>query len=233
MKRHLAAVAMSVLLVLAACGGGSDGPVTSMPNSEADTISVGVVDVVPPLSSMTSSFTHRGVSTSYYFPTELAGWLHIRGDIDAVPGDAAFGVAENQTQGVLEPWAMGDRSDVSLASNPALSGHVRWHGMFMGAGIGVVVGSDADLSINLETLDGWLDLTRMGYWTQFTDVAPGTGIRWGDGDLSYAVEVSRNTFTSVGGDDGAVEGIFVGASHEGMAGTLKRNDLVGAFGGSR
>jgi hypothetical protein len=73
----------------------------------------------------------------------------------------------------------------------------------------------------------------MEYWTRFEDIAPGTGNLWGDGGLSYTVKVSGNAFTGVGGDDGAVEGIFVGLAHEGMAGTLKRNDLVGAFGGSR
>ena len=220
--------ALGSVLILAACGGGSDGPVASKP----ETISVGVVDEVPPLSSMTRGITYRGVSTSISYE-QFGGWLHIRGDINAVPGEAAFGVAENVGQGILEPWAMGDKPEMSLARNPALSGHVRWHGMFMGYGIGVVVGSDADLSINLETMDGYFELSRMGYWTRFEDIAPGTGNRWGDGDLGYAVQISGSTFTSVDGDDGAVEGIFVGASHEGMAGTLKRNDLIGAFGGSR
>ena len=97
----------------------------------------------------------------------------------------------------------------------------------------IVVAADADLSINLETMDGYFELTRMGYWNSFAEIYPGTGTRWGDGDLRYVVEVSGSTFTSVDGDDGAVEGIFVGSAHEGMAGTLKRNDLVGAFGGSR
>ena len=225
--------ALGSALILAACGGGGNEPVTSKPDPEPETISVGVVDVVPPLSSMSPSFTYRGVSTSVSFPAELGEWLHIRGDIHAVPGEAAFGVAENKNQGVLEPWAMGDGPEVPLASNPVLSGHARWHGMFMGYGIGVVVGSDADLSIDLETLEGFFELSRMGYWARFEDIAPGTGNLWGDGNLSYTVNVSGSTFTSVGGDDGVVEGIFVGPAHEGMAGTLKRNDLVGAFGGSR
>jgi len=33
----------------------------------------------------------------------------------------------------------------------------------MGYGIAVVVGSDADLSIDLETLEGFFELNRMGY----------------------------------------------------------------------
>ena len=220
---------LAIVLALSACGGGGGGPTSSQP----DSVSVGVVDVAPPLASMTRSLSYRGVSTSYSFPDKLGGWLHIRGDIDAVPGGAAFGVAANNNQGVLEPWAMRPEPASLLSENAALSGYVRWHGMFMGYGANVVVASDADLSIDLETLDGYFELSRMGYWTSFEDVSPGTGAVWGTGGLSYVVDVSGNTFTSVSGPDGAVEGIFVGAAHEGMAGTLKRNDLVGAFGGSR
>ena len=228
-RMAMIAAALSGVLILAACGGGGgSGPTASQP----DPVSVGVVDVAPALASMTPHLSYRRVSTSYSFPDQLGGWLHIRGDIDAVPG-AAFGVAANNNQGVLEPWAMGPEPASLLSENAALSGYVRWHGMFMGYGVGVVVASDADLSIDLETLDGYFELSRMGYWTSFTDVAPGTGTIWGTGSLGYVVDISGNTFTSVGGADGAVEGIFVGAAHEGMAGTLRRNDLVGAFGGSR
>ena len=90
--------------------------------------------------------------------------------------------------------------------------------------------------VQLNTLTGDLDFTDMERWE--TGAAPGqigTGTRWGDGDLHYAIEVTGNSFwrTWESGDAGAVRGTFIGVAHEGMAGTLKRDDLDAAFGASR
>ena len=156
--------------------------------------------------------------------------LHIRGDIDAVDG-AAFGVADRN--GLVQPWAYGPTPHTNLADNTALSGTASWSGLLMGYGFGTVVGGDADMSIGLSTLRGELDFTNLEYWSAFADVSPGTGTTWGDGELDYTVRVRGNTFVQTGGDAGIVTGAFFGAGHEGMGGTLNRDDLAAAFGGSR
>ena len=56
---------------------------------------------------------------------------------------------------------------------------------------------------------------------------------WGDGDLSYDIAVEGNVFARTGGDDGQITGAFFGASHEGMGGTLVRDDLGAGFAGNR
>ena len=48
--------------------------------------------------------------------------------------------------------------------------------------------------------------------------------------------MTDNGFRNVLGDDyedGFVTGTFLGAEHEHMGGTVKRTDMVAAFGGSR
>ena len=167
---------------------------------------------------------------------ELGPWastsLHIRGDIDAVDG-AAFGVAVRN--GLSQPWAHGPTPWTNLADNPDLLGMVSWDGVLIGFDrqTGDHVGADADLDLDLGTLAGDLDFTSMRAWEAADLFGSGTGAVWGDGDLSYAIGVRGNTFVQTGGDDGIVTGIFVGARHEGMAGTLQRDDLAAAFGGSR
>ena len=61
----------------------------------------------------------------------------------------------------------------------------------------------------------------------------GSATLWDDGHLSYTVEVRGNTFTRIGGDSGIVTGAFLGTEHQAMGGTLQRDDLSAAFGGSR
>ena len=166
--------------------------------------------------------------------TTFGSWtdtsLHIRGDIDAVEG-AAFGVAKRN--GLAQPWARGPTPHTNLADNEVLAGTVSWSGLLMGVGDQTVVGGDADLSVELSTLRGELEFTNLEYWSRPTDVSPGTGSTWGDGDLEYFVKVRGNTFVQTGGDEGIVTGAFFGASHEAMGGTLKRGDLAAAFGGNR
>ena len=157
---------------------------------------------------------------------------HIRGDIDAVDG-AAFGVAWRNR--LSQPWATGPTPWTNLANNRELSGMVSWAGALIGFDhhTGHHVGSAADLEIDLLTLAGGLDFTDMRSWTAGDQVGVVPGATWGDGDLAYSVRVRGNTFVQTGGDAGIVTGIFVGARHEGMAGTLRRDDLAAAFGGSR
>ena len=167
---------------------------------------------------------------------DLGPWAstsyHIRGDIEAVDG-AAFGVAFRN--GLSQPWASGPTPWTNLADNSALSGTASWEGAMIGFDLhtGSHVGSDADLEIDLGSLAGALDFTSMEAWATGDVVAIGTGTMWGDGDLAYTVRVRGNTFIQTGGDQGVVTGAFFGARHEGMGGTLLRDDLKAAFGGSR
>ncbi len=61
--------------------------------------------------------------------------------------------------------------------------------------------------------------------------------RWFDTrDIDYKVGVFGNGFTNIGDEgyeDGHVTGTFAGSQHEHMGGTLKRTDMVAAFGGSK
>ena len=61
----------------------------------------------------------------------------------------------------------------------------------------------------------------------------GSGATWLDGDLNYKVSVRGNLFGRTGGDEGRITGVFSGASHEGMGGTLTRDDLAAGFAGMR
>ena len=55
-------------------------------------------------------------------------------------------------------------------------------------------------------------------------------------NIDYKVKISGNGFANVSGEgyeQGLVTGAFLGAGHEHMGGTVKRTDMIGAFGGSR
>ena len=162
---------------------------------------------------------------------DLGPWdkksLHVRGDM----GDLAFGASTRN--GLVRPWALGPRPGIDLAENAELTGSASWSGRLLGlTPSGDTVAGAAGLAINLASLDGDLDFTSLESWTG----APGelgTGTMWGDGDLSYDITVEGNVFARTGGDEGHVTGTFFGASHEGMGGTLVRDDLGAGFAGVR
>ena len=138
----------------------------------------------------------------------------------------------------VEPWAWdrGKTPDTTLARNTEISGTVEWVGRLIGlTPSSEVVGSKAELEIDLITLDGQLDFTDMEFWSAKQSPGNvGTGRQWGDGDLNYGVEVRANTFIQNGeGDEGTITGIFAGASHEYMTGVIQRPDLGAGFGGGR
>ena len=94
------------------------------------------------------------------------------------------------------------------------------------------VAGAATLSVDLVTLAGDMAFTGLESWTAAPG-AIGTGDPWGDGDLAYRIGVNGNAFIRTGGDEGSLTGRFVGAAHEGMTGTLERDDLAAGFGGVR
>ena len=93
---------------------------------------------------------------------------------------------------------------------------------------------DAGVDINLEDMTGNAGLTNLESWADGAVAEEaGTGETWGDGDLAYTIAVIGNSFRQTGGDEGSLTGAFFGDTHEGMGGTLERDDLTAALGGKR
>ena len=163
--------------------------------------------------------------------TNLGPWeddsLHVRGDL----GDLAFGASLRN--GLVRPWALGPRPGIDLADNAELMGSASWAGRLLGlTPSGETVAGAAGLDVDLASLDGDLDFASLESWSG----APGelgTGTLWGDGDLTYDIAVEGNIFARTGGDEGHITGAFFGAAHEGMGGTLVRDDLGAGFAGTR
>ena len=162
---------------------------------------------------------------------DLGPWadesLHVRGDI----GGIGFGAALRN--GLARPWAAGPRPGIDLADNAQLSGSASWAGRLLGlTPAGATVAGAAGLGVDLATLTGDLDFTALESWAGAPG-APGSGAVFGDGDLNYGIAVRGNTFARASGDAGAVTGGFFGGGHEGMGGTLVRDDLAAGFAGTR
>lgn len=141
-----------------------------------------------------------------------------------------FGVA--LFNGLPQPWARGGFPDLALADNWRLTGRVSWEGSLLGfSGISPIAG-DVELDVMLSRLDMPQDLKfrDIYFLNRFESEGPD---RWfPTRNLDYKVDIAGNEF-SHWSDKGLIRGVFLGAEHEGMAGTLKRTDFVGAFGGVR
>ena len=164
-------------------------------------------------------------------PFNFGSWesdsLHIHGNA----AYASFGVALRNDY--AEPWAYGALPDGYLADNVQLSGEASWFGTLLGlTPTEESVRGVATLTVDVGSLRGNADFTELERW-QGAPGHSGTGATWGDGDLHYAIAVHGNVFRETSGDAGTLTGSFTGTAHEGMAGTLERDDLTAAFGGSR
>lgn len=141
-----------------------------------------------------------------------------------------FGVA--LFNGLPQPWARGRFPDSDLADNWRLTGRVSWEGSLLGfSGISPIAG-DVELDVMLNRLDMPQDLKfrDIYFLNRFESEAPD---RWfPTRNLDYKVDIAGNEF-SHWSDEGLIRGVFLGPEHEGMTGTIKRTDLVGAFGGTR
>ena len=176
-------------------------------------------------------------TTSGRIAEELGPWsdisMHVRGEIGIGEQDVAFGAALRN--GLAQPWAVGPVPNAGLEASTALSGSVRWSGRLLGFTPNAEsVAGEAELTVDLPTLSGSLDFSRLEYWA--AETAPGPewgGAAWNDGQLSYRISVRGNTFVQTGGDEGFVTGAFFGPSHEGMGGVVHREDLSAGFGGKR
>ncbi len=176
-------------------------------------------------------------STVASLADDLGPWnntsAHLVGQITHDHETIEFGVALRN--GLAQPWATGPAPLTDLADNTALTGSASWSGRLLGfTPDAEAVAGAADLSVDLDSLDGDLAFTTLEYWN--ANEAPGdtgTGSTWSDGNLAYTIEVNGNTFTRTAGDDGILTGAFLGTEHHGMGGTLHRDDLTAAFGGTR
>ncbi len=164
-------------------------------------------------------------------------------------GDSHLDFGVYHGNGHAQAWAAGMHPETYLNDNPSLTGSATWTGHILGLTPDAAsVAGNAALSLDLETPMTPLGLNFSGleYWP--AGQAPeGTGTQWGNGSLAYDVLVDGNTFTGgifviadcpVGGncrtaDEGIVTGAFFDPKHEGMGGTLERDDLTAAFGGRR
>ena len=189
-------------------------------------------------------------------PGSLGPWndasAHLRGDLTIPSGNVAFGVAFRND--FPQPWAFGPTPATSLADNASLSGTVTWDGALVGRTPSGPVFGDTRLTVDLGKVRappdprGWQHTDGT---LAFTGIRYGDGSSWGDGELSYLLEVEGNRFRrlhpsialygtpdgpqyrSTGLDFGVVTGVFFGDGHEGMGGVIERHDMSGAFGGKR
>ncbi len=147
-----------------------------------------------------------------------------------------FGVA--LFNGLPQPWARGRYPDTSLAGNRLLTGRASWEGSLLGfSGPSPIMG-DVRLDVTMSRLSGLQDLRfrDIFFLNRYDSDGPD---RWFPArNLNYRVAITEggNSFShwdDAESDEGIISGVFLGPRHEGMAGTIKRTDLVGAFGGTR
>ena len=154
---------------------------------------------------------------------DLGSWENEAVGITGSLAGLSFGVRRHN--GVSVPWTDGNDPSTSLALNRSLRGTVTWEGKLIGFTDTLeTVDGDAEIRVDPGTLTGNAD---------FTDLKSGSGTQWLEGDLSYTIAVGGNYIRSTGGDDGTLNGRFYGASHEGVAGSVERQDLTATFGGTR
>lgn len=177
----------------------------------------------------------NGITPDQFSIASLGAWettsTEILGSIGAQ--QLRFGV--NVTNDVAVPWTSGVFPSTELSDNRALSGSATWNGELLGFTPDLrSVRGNAEIGVNLDTLDGTADFTDLQSWAAGqTPGEIGTGDRWNTGSLNYTLSISGNFVRSTGGSDGVVIGQFYGLSHEGVGGSVERGDLTAAFGGSR
>ena len=152
-------------------------------------------------------------------------------------GDMNFGVA--LFNGLPQPWVRGETPNTTLADNRRLSGSATWSGSLLGFSGPSPIAGRASLQVGIATLtdptnEQDLRFRDIYYVNRFESAGSD---RWfHTRNIDYKVSVNGNWFQNLRGEgreQGYVTGSFLGSGHEHMAGTLKRTDMVGAFGGSR
>ena len=171
-------------------------------------------------------------------PHSLGDWsretIHLDGRIatkhsSGSVGRIKFGVSHNN--GISMPWTRGIDPGRALADN-LNQGTASWTGGLLGYTPELQpVGGKAEISVDFDTMNGSANFTELQVWPVGTLPGRlGTGLIWNTGELEYDITVGGYLFYSTGGDDGTVNGQFYGEYHEGVAGSLERQDLTAAFG---
>lgn len=142
-----------------------------------------------------------------------------------------FGVA--LFNGLPQPWARGDLPDSDLGDNAALSGTVTWSGKLLAFSGPSPVAGDVALEVSLDGLDEAQDLKFRDLFFINRFESQGDDRWFPSRNLDYEVSISEGVLFGTSTEDSHITGAFLGAEHEGMAGTIKRTDLAGAFGGTR
>jgi len=127
-----------------------------------------------------------------------------------------FGVVSRN--GYFEPWAQG------VEPSSQFQGSATWSGAFVGwtSSRNAVVGT-ANIRVDMGTLSGTAAFTQLDIQGSDRTLE----------DLEYLLRMEGNTFHEAGGDAGRLTGALVGRNHEGVLGTLERDDLTGSFGADR
>ena len=152
--------------------------------------------------------------------------LHLMGEIDDL---VRFGTV--LFNGLPQPWATGQAPASNLADNTILTGIVSWEGPLLGfSGVSAIAG-EVRLDVVLSQLDSPQDFkVKDLYFLNREATSPD---RWfPTRNINYKVDITDNVITHES-SAGHIAGHFLGKNHEGMGGTIKRTDLVGAFGGTR
>ena len=171
-------------------------------------------------------------------PHSLGDWsretIHLDGRIATIHssgsvGRIKFGVSHNN--GISMPWTRGIDPGRALADN-LNQGTASWTGGLLGYTPELQpVDGKAEISVDFDTMNGSANFTELQMWPVGTLPGRlGTGLIWNTGELEYDITVGGYLFYSTGGDDGTVNGQFYGEFHEGVAGSLERQDLTAAFG---
>jgi len=148
----------------------------------------------------------------------------------AEDGSVHFGTA--LFNGLPQPWAKGRYPDSYLADNRGLSGTVSWYGILLGFSGVSPIGGAVILDVELARLDTPQDLKFRDLYF-LNKSSSNDPDRWfPTRNLDYEVDITGNTFVH-SSIQGHIAGNFMGERHEAMAGTIKRTDLVGAFGGTQ
>ena len=141
-----------------------------------------------------------------------------------------FGVA--LFNGLPQPWARGRLPDSALTDNTNLTGGVSWNGQLLGFSGPSPIAGDVELEVALSSLDDPQDLRFQDIYFVNRFESEGDDRWFPSRNLDYEVDISGNTFSHAS-TEGLITGAFLGPEHEAMGGTIKRTDLVGAFGGTR
>lgn len=239
------AMMVIALLILSACGGGGSSRSLPMP-------SPGPSDVTPPPEDSTAfpDFEHflAWDTATVKIPTEeqVVGGPDEEEVVSEVGG---YVTLEGDTDGFLdysvplhgEPVTFGAET-IHVNDNPRLTSTVRWQGQVAGftPNQEVVVG-DATIQFDFSTpaLAGRADFTALEHYAPKAEPT-GPASMWRDGSLGYEIVVRTESrfgdvfegkvFHSTGGDEGSLNGWFVGLNHEGVRGSLIHPDLRAAFG---